>query len=593
MTRIPIKINTPNALRWLGSLYRDAADALKEHVSNAIDEHEKSKRNRKALAQCVVAFALERNRVSVEYPYGMSKDEFTDAMDRVADSAKKELDIKQIGQLGIGIFGFLQFGRKCTILSKKDVGCETFRAVLRDGSDDAELETATKKESLAGPGIRIVITELKGADPTKERGPLSVAKLDRLFSEKFASYLKAGWLRIVLRCGKDERTVQPMRLELPQIGRGYSSGYVRGDHHRPFSLELYFDPSAKGRVSIRHTGVVVVESVADTAAYGLEDSVYASGDIRGYIDADFLQPLPARTGFEENGDWVDLLDELDRLRPSVQAEVDELKRQEAQKRLTEIQREAMELAREVLETDELRDLELLGGRMRKTPEPRVPPNGFDFIPSSLRLSPCTKGTISLKALVPKAIADGARAGLSLSEPLRARLLTESVCFRSSAAGEGGVVSCTVGVEGLTTTMTPAVLTATCGSHTAKAHIRVAEPGTTRASESVKGGESGPRFNYVEHPFGAWGRPVALHSFFKDGTLEVNSEHPHYCQSKHTGEKLAYAALMVGKETIAQSYPAATDQLEKMLSFYFELRNRVTGKTPSGVKRPRGRPRKVV
>ena len=41
--RIPIQLHVANALQWLGTLYRNPADALKEHVSNAIDEHLKAK----------------------------------------------------------------------------------------------------------------------------------------------------------------------------------------------------------------------------------------------------------------------------------------------------------------------------------------------------------------------------------------------------------------------------------------------------------------------------------------------------------------------------------------------------------------------
>ncbi len=82
-------------------------------------------------------------------------------------------------------------------------------------------------------------------------------------------------------------------------------------------LELYFEPFGKGVVGIRHNGVVIVDNIKNLDAYGLEESVYADGYIRGFIDADFLSPLPARTGFEENADWMNFLEELDKLRPSI------------------------------------------------------------------------------------------------------------------------------------------------------------------------------------------------------------------------------------------------------------------------------------
>lgn len=193
MKKVPIKLHTANALKWLGSLYRNPADAIKEHVSNAIDEHLKAKAAGKALPVCKVIFSMEKERVIIEYPYGMSKKELESALQRVADSAKKSIDIKQIGQLGIGIFSFLQFGRKCIFLSKKDGADETIKVTLREGSDDAEFETALKKESLSEPGIKISISELI-FDPTKTRGPLSPERLQKLFAERFDPYLKNGSL---------------------------------------------------------------------------------------------------------------------------------------------------------------------------------------------------------------------------------------------------------------------------------------------------------------------------------------------------------------------------------------------------------------
>ena len=109
--RIPIQLHVANALQWLGTLYRNPADALKEHVSNAIDEHLKAKLNGTAHDRCDVTFTPDRRHVTIEYPYGMSRAEFESALQRVADSAKRTGSAKTIGRLGIGIFSFPQIGR--------------------------------------------------------------------------------------------------------------------------------------------------------------------------------------------------------------------------------------------------------------------------------------------------------------------------------------------------------------------------------------------------------------------------------------------------------------------------------------------------
>jgi HSP90 family molecular chaperone len=159
--RIPIQLHVANALQWLGTLYRNPADALKEHVSNAIDEHLKAKLAGTAHDRCDVTFTLDRRYVAIEYPYGLSRAEFESALQRVADSAKRTGSARTIGRLGIGIFSFQQVGRKCTFYTRKTRLADTLRVVLKEGSDEASVETAPARESLAGPGLRVVISELK------------------------------------------------------------------------------------------------------------------------------------------------------------------------------------------------------------------------------------------------------------------------------------------------------------------------------------------------------------------------------------------------------------------------------------------------
>src|SRR5437773_12568521 len=154
--RIPIQLHVANALQWLGTLYRNPADALKEHVSNAIDEHVKAKLHGAAHDRCDVTFTLDRRHVTIAYPYGMSRVEFESALQRVADSAKRGGPARTVGRLGIGIFSFQQVGRRCTFYTRKTAVSETLRVVLNEGADEATIETALARDSLASPGWRIV-----------------------------------------------------------------------------------------------------------------------------------------------------------------------------------------------------------------------------------------------------------------------------------------------------------------------------------------------------------------------------------------------------------------------------------------------------
>ena len=591
---IPIKIHTSNALQWLGSLYKNPADALKEHVSNAVDEHEKAIRAGKAASTCKVEINLEKDKITIEYPYGMSRDEFERALQNVADSAKKSLDVKQIGQLGIGMFSFFQFGKKCIFYSKKDKGIETIKVTVRAGSEDAEFEIPLKREKLETPGIKIVISEM-GLDPTKARGHLSPANLQKVFSEKFDPYLRNGSLEITLTCKAKSYTVEPQEISLPRICKYFQNLALPANHKKEFSMELYFDPSGKGSVSIRHTGVVVVENFSSLFAYGLEESVYGCGDIKGYIDADFLKPLPARTGFEENQDWEEFLDELDKLRLSIEEEVDEMKREEAQKKLTEIQKKAIEIASEILNLDEFKDLELLDGFAKEGTSTKYPIDGFAFVPASIRLQPSKTKAIYLKAVVPDVLPDCTEVHLSLTGISAILKSPSSVTLFASDCDEKGIVTIPIILEGQQISENFETLVARATAHETTAKIKVAEPAQSKEpGEKSERQKEGSGINYVEKAFEDGSRK---HSRYISKVIEANDLNEDYLTEVKNGNeqtKTAYAALMIGKETIAfnDSSGGVDDYLEKMLSYHFKLKNSLAGKHIRTKTLTRGRPRKI-
>lgn len=480
--RVPIKFGSVgSALTLLGTLYRNPADAVKEYTSNAIDEWVKQTAKGGRPDVCRVTYSLEKSRIVIEYNCpGMDEKEFEAALRRVADSAKKTLTIAQIGELGIGIFAFNQVGRTCTFWSKKLQGSQTVKVTLRSGSDEAEIETAPKKEALAQPGMRIVISNLH-TDPTKGRGPLEPERLQRMFAEKFDPYLRAGQLEIMLCLGTLTHMVQPLDLGLPTVGKGYETRYVEKDARKTYTTQFWFDPSGKGKVSIRHTGVTIIDDMGDMA-YGFEDTVYGSGFLRGYIDAVFLRPLPSRTAFEENNDWATFLLDLQRIEPAIAAEVQELRKSQAQEQAKEVLERAKQLASEILGQPIFQDLELLKGLAKKRGK---------------------------RQKTGKAARTGRRTG-----------------ERSRTSGN-------------------------------------------------KPSPEGLRFNWVEKAFETG---PEKHSRFVTGTVEANFLNSDYKREMAGREedKLAYAALLIGKETIAYNDKSgkADDLLEKLLAFSFQLKLRV-------------------
>ncbi len=480
--RIPIQIHVANALQWLGTLYRSPADALKEHVSNAIDEHLKAHLTGGALERCDVRFRLDRKSIVIEYPYGMSRPEFESALQRVADSEKRVGAAGTIGRLGIGIFSFQQVGRKCTFYSRKSALSETLKVVLKEGADEAVIETSLSRDSLDQPGLRVVITDLK-FDPTRPRGPLSPEMLRRYLASKFDSYLREGWLTIELTSGIGVFNVTPSRLKLPRLLSDLSKLHLPSDGSKMVQIELYFDPSGHGRAAIRHRGVTVIEDMAGIIAYGLEESVYGQGFVRGNIDADFLTPLPSRSGFEENNDWLALLDLLDSYKTTLETEVQMHLSAHRAQQAVDIQERALRIAREILDLDEFQDLSLPTGLAKKR----------------------------LKSQTAK-----------VSSP-------QSASSRSKK-----------------------------------------RPSTTPGDQVSP---RGTHIRYEELPFE---NNSTAHSRFISGIVQANTLHPdHVHASKSSESRLAYAALMIGKETIAfnDRTGSAGDFLEKLLDFYFKLQAR--------------------
>lgn len=574
MRRIPIRFGNLSAvLQLLGSLYRSPAEAIKEHISNAIDEHLKAEEKGENLEVCQVRFYLEKDKITIVYPYGMGRKEFEKVLQSVAESLKKKLDVAQIGRLGIGMFSFFQIGKKCVFFSKKSKNEETIKVTIREGSDEAEFESPKKRERLSEQGIKIVISELK-FDPTRARGPLSPQKLEKVFAELYQSYLSNGSLEIeIYQKGKCFK-VKPSKIELPRVGEFCQNWPVSGDENRKISFELYFDPSGKGKVGIRHQGVVVVDDFKNLSAYGLEETVYGSGDLTGFIDADFLEPLPARSGFEANKDWEDFLNELMNLLATIEGEVEEIKLEYMERKLTEIQKKAIETAKEILGEKEFVDLELLEGLGKRDSGPAIPAHGFDFMPSSLRVAPGKEGRVYLKALVPEKVPDNAVVKFKIDNPEIA-IKPKWKKLKKSDSDTYGVVTIPLSVKGEKKTFVSAVIIATVKigdkeELSARASVMISEKGESREKRR-KG------INYEERAFEDG---PSLHSRYASGVIQINTLNPDYKEAMGGSEeeKLNYATLMIGKETFAYNDKSGTANylLEKLLTFHFKLMRVVAG-----------------
>ncbi|MFQ5873904.1 MAG: ATP-binding protein [Dehalococcoidia bacterium] len=364
---VDVEFNKVNALITLGSMYRNATEAIKEYVSNALDEWAIAKRKGKAKGPCQVQFILARKSITIDYNApGMDEKGFEEALKHVVDSPKPGYDTPQIGRLGIGLWAFNQVGSQAVFYSKRTASSPTLKVTLRRNSSSAEFSTPGAGENRLEPGMTIVITGLF-QDPTRRYGPLSPSRLRHVLADRFDAYLRAEELRIAVLCGREAHQVEPLHLDLPEIGAKFRAVPLPKDPGKVFRTQFWFDPSGHGRVSIRHMGVVVVDDLRSALEYNLEETLYTSGSIKGFIDADFLEPLPARAQFVENQDMVALFNALQKMAPELAREVAVFQEEEENERRLGLIQRATRIAREILSQEEFLDLELIEGLTRIRP----------------------------------------------------------------------------------------------------------------------------------------------------------------------------------------------------------------------------------
>ena len=361
---VDVELNKANALITLGSMYRSAADAIKEYVSNALDEWAMARSKGDTCQQCQVTFALEKKSITIDYNApGMDADSFETALHHVVDSSKRDSSVPQIGRLGIGLWAFNQVGTQATFLSKRSPDSPTIKVVLSRDSAEARFLTPEPSEELSAPGMTITISGLF-QDPTRRYGPLSQARLKHVLADRFDTYLRTGQLKINVKSGSNDTEVTPVQLDLPEIGTRFQQAHIPNEPDKTFTTRFWFDPSGQGRVSMRHTGVVVIEDIRELFDFELSGSILISGLVKGYIDADFLSPLPARGQFLEDDNLAKLLDALKTMGEELDTEVTGFRDEAETERLQALFRRATKVAREILSQEEFMDLELIDGLRR-------------------------------------------------------------------------------------------------------------------------------------------------------------------------------------------------------------------------------------
>jgi hypothetical protein len=358
--------NKANVLEYLGQHYKNQADAIKEYVSNALDEWNKLFELDPSISPCEVRYTLQKTSAQIEYDMpGMTEKEFESVLKSIAKSSKAGAQTQQIGEKGIGILAFNYFANKCTVFSRRDADSPTIKVVLRKGSAEADFDKPLEKEKLNSKGMRFLI-EGFDANLTKPNGPLCLQKLSKSIAAKFDWYIRDGKLKVIIQQGEASDAVKAPDITLPRLAKTVKELPLSGAGNKRMKVAFWYDPAGKSQVSIRHKGVVVLDDVAENEWF--KEAVFASGQVKGYIDADFLKPLPSRTNFEANEEWFKMIEALDQVEKIVADEIEDLKLEQLEETKRQVVKNALEMAREILDQEAFKDLQMLSGLTRKREE---------------------------------------------------------------------------------------------------------------------------------------------------------------------------------------------------------------------------------
>ena len=115
---------------------------------------------------------------------------------------------------------------------------------------------------------------------------------------------------------------------------------------------------------MRHTGVVIIKDIRELYEYEMKGSILVSGLIKGFVDAEFLSPLPARAQFFEDESLTKLLDSLQEIGVELDKEITGFRDEADNARVQALFGRATRLAREIFSQEEFLDLELIDGLRR-------------------------------------------------------------------------------------------------------------------------------------------------------------------------------------------------------------------------------------
>ena len=264
-----------NVLKLLGEVYDDPRDALAEFITNSIDAKATNIR-------------VEINKKSgnpyvciSDNGFGMDEKELERVATNIGLSIKK-FDPETVGEKGIGILGYTNFGDHMKIVSRMK-SSKTHSLFIR--GSQWEIKEEGERE-VAGTDVYIY-----GIDP--KRRIISQGRVLEYCKDKFRQYLSGEEIKLYISDGK-----RPTRV-MPDLYKGEPFPiFERETDYGVVKFSLYILPPRWGRsakVFVYRKGVLVIDNISQMDEF--ESDVWKKNRVQGEINVDFCDITSGRSGF--------------------------------------------------------------------------------------------------------------------------------------------------------------------------------------------------------------------------------------------------------------------------------------------------------
>lgn len=547
-----------NAILMLQQSQTDPQKAIAELVENSIDAKARKvtiTRERKGGRICL-SIADDGEGVPAD---AKGDPDMERVATRIGDSIKRKLSPEGRegiqGQFGIGILGFAAVGEEFLLRSKRE-GSKTKGIRLR--AFDTDYQPDDSPEQLRGKGTE---AEVRGVRRDVQNR-LTAEKLQRYLSEELRDRVRQSGVRIVIedRVGiRKTLGVTPKEYSGRPLATGQreistSAGRLKLDLYAAFPKE-----GERAFVSVARNGTRLLADLLECEEF--RHSPWDRNVLEGVIDLSGLNPSPTtRRGFLPDQSYEVFVDELKKLEPGIQLEVDELRKkfeENISKEVLERLKQAFAEAMEELSED-YSWFEKSGSGVR-TGDPKPPGPGARPKPVVLSAGPLEEVRIAPK--------------IAVIGPEETRVLSAK-CFDPEGALIPSGVSFSWWTSSTLVSIKPTgqVARIESSSREGEALIRVTArlKGVERVADSkivitkARNQFGFPPPDLVAAPLESWRSKYAG----ERGVLEVNSGHRDYERAKKGGSKseIRYLSKLYAKELVLlnMSRAPAPQLLESMI-----------------------------